>query len=124
MDQLLMMIQNATLMISNDTGPMHMAFSCKTPIICLLDLVRQITTAYSHPKLKRYIRRYMQSLCSEFSHPPCKGDNKCMQFISVAEVFYQVEYFLVNEHFILENEANISEVIYKADRHILGTVKR
>jgi len=47
-----------------------------------------------------------------------------MQLISVEEVFYQVEYFLINEHFFMENEANISDVIYRADRHILGTVKR
>lgn len=125
MDQLLMMIQNATLMISNDTGPMHMAFSCKTPIICLFGPCAPDHYSLQSSKIKTIYKKVYCSPCvHEFSHPPCKGDNKCMQFISVAEVFYQVEYFLVNEHFILENEANISEVIYKADRHILGTVKR
>ncbi len=125
MEQLLIMIQNATLMISNDTGPMHMAFSCKTPVICLFGPCAPDHYSLQSSKIKTIYKKVYCSPCvHEFSHPPCKGDNKCMQLISVAEVFYQVEYFLVNEHFVVENEADISDVIYRADRHILGTVKR
>jgi hypothetical protein len=47
-----------------------------------------------------------------------------MQLISVEEVFFQVEYFLLNKQFHMANEADISDVIYKSDTYILGTVKR
>lgn len=125
MDQLLMLIQNATLMISNDTGPMHMAFSCKTPIICLFGPCAPDHYSLQSSKIKTIYKKVYCSPCvHEFSHPPCKGDNKCMQLISVEEVFYQVEYYLANEHFVMENDAEISDVIYRTDKHILGTVKR
>jgi len=125
MDQLILLIKNATLMVSNDTGPMHMAFSCKTPIICLFGPCAPDHYSLQSSNIKTIYKKLYCSPCvHEFSHPPCKGDNKCMQLISVEEVLMEVEHFLSNQEFVVEDETNLVGIIYRADTHILGTVKR
>jgi len=125
MHQLILMIQKATLMVSNDTGPMHIAFSCKTPIICLFGPCSPDHYSLQLPNIKAIYKKVYCSPCvHEFSQPPCKGDNKCMQLISIDEVLQQVLHFFVHRQFDNEKDSKVSEVIYQTDNHVLGTVKR
>ncbi|MFZ1524008.1 MAG: glycosyltransferase family 9 protein [Saprospiraceae bacterium] len=125
MDQLITLIKKATLMISNDTGPMHIAFSCQSPIICLFGPCSPDHYSTQLPNIRTIYKKVYCSPCvHEFIHPPCKGDNKCMQLISVDEVLEQVNQYLTHHHFLQDYESNVSKVVYNIDFHILGIVKR
>jgi len=84
---LLNLIRNSQMMISNDSGPMHLAFALGTTTIGLFGPCNPIH--YNIPDSA--IIFYKQILCSPCVHnslrAPCKGNNRCMKEICVEEVF-------------------------------------
>lgn len=85
--ELLMLIANADLMITNDTGPMHIAFALKVKTLALFGPC----SPQQYGGIENTITIYKNTYCSpcvhEFIIPPCKGDNQCMKKITVTEVF-------------------------------------
>lgn len=86
-DELISIIHKAALLVTNDTGPMHIAFSCGTPTVALFGPA----SPKQYPGIKTTSIIYKDVYCSPCVHdfviPPCNGDNVCMKLITVDEVF-------------------------------------
>jgi ADP-heptose:LPS heptosyltransferase len=112
--ELLGLIQNAKLMITNDTGPMHMAFAIGTPTISLFGPCSPQQYGSQSLGIKNNVSFYKKLYCSPCVHdfivPPCKGDNQCMKKIMVNEVFLQVKK-IIDSNFIIAAETILDNSI-------------
>lgn len=97
-EELIALIQNAQLMITNDSGPMHIAFATKTPSV---NLFGPCSPMQYGNMAQRGVSIYKQAYCSpcvhDFVNPPCQGNNRCMQLISVKEVLHAAQSILKNK---------------------------
>lgn len=86
LNQLIALISHCRLMITNDTGPMHIAFAMGKKTIALFGPCSPL----QYGQVKNSITLYKQVHCSPCVHnhvtPPCHGNNICMKQIAVAEV--------------------------------------
>ena len=86
LSELILFIAGAELMLTNDTGPMHIAFALNVKTISLFGPCSP--EQYGH--VENGITFYKKVSCSPCVHthltPPCKGNNICMKNISVQEV--------------------------------------
>jgi ADP-heptose:LPS heptosyltransferase len=89
--ELLALLEGATCVLTNDTGPMHMAIALQRPTVCLF--------GPAHPEhygqdLDFVDIFYSQVFCSpclyEADEPPCHGNNICMQQIRPESVVHSV----------------------------------
>jgi heptosyltransferase-2 len=74
------LIEGATCVLTNDTGPMHMAFALGRPTVCLVGPADPVHYSLDKPEI---VTLYAPVPCSpciyEVDQPPCRGDNVCMQ---------------------------------------------
>ncbi len=123
-DELVALIQHAELMITNDTGPMHIAFSVKTPTVALFGpCLPSQYGIFEHANIL-YHQVYCSPCVHEFTFPPCKGNNQCMKNINLGEVFKAIEKSLSGE-FSMKNYP--SPIIWTEQDHSnipLGIVSR
>ncbi len=77
------LLKRCGLLITNDTGPMHMAAAAGTPVIALFGSTDPVTTSPLGPD-SRVIRR--QTDCSPCLRRRCPRDHHCMEALSVDEV--------------------------------------
>jgi len=86
--ELAALLARARALITNDSGPMHIAFSLCTPTVALFGPVAP--EHYGRSAEGRSVLVYRRLYCSPCVHhfldPPCHGDNQCMQLISPHEV--------------------------------------
>lgn len=86
LSELIVLIANAQLMLTNDTGPMHIAFATKTKTISLFGPC----SPKQYGGLEHAVTFYKKVHCSPCVHkyiiPPCHGDNQCMKQIDEEEV--------------------------------------
>lgn len=88
------LIQNCTLIVTNDSGPFHFAVAMKKRIVGLFGPChpQQYGILQSNEKIKI---QYEDVYCSPCIHntfaPPCNGDNICMKQISVDAVLRDIE---------------------------------
>ena len=120
-DELIEIISNARLMISNDTGPMHIAFCADTPIICLFGPCSPEQYGMNKNAHVIYKNAYCSPCVHDFEIPPCKGDNICMKLISAKEVYEKVTELLNNT---LENNSLKNSFLYKNETTVFGQVNR
>jgi ADP-heptose:LPS heptosyltransferase len=90
------LIEGAELLISNDTGPMHIAFALKKKSVTLWGPGHPLHYGSAESSLSIYKNLYCSPCIYEFDIPPCKGDNQCMKAITVDEVFAAVGSVLEN----------------------------
>jgi ADP-heptose:LPS heptosyltransferase len=88
--ELLILIANANLVITNDTGPMHIAFALKVKTIALFGPCSPQQYGDNENVVAIYKNAYCSPCVHEFIIPPCKGDNQCMKKIMVEEVLNSV----------------------------------
>lgn len=87
LDAFVFLLQKTEMIISNDSGPLHLAFSQHTKSVSLWG-----PTDPAHLSIKRPFNRdvYKNVYCSPCLHhadrPPCNGNNICMKQISAMEV--------------------------------------
>ncbi|MES2285460.1 MAG: glycosyltransferase family 9 protein [Bacteroidota bacterium] len=119
--ELLILIANASLMITNDTGPMHIAFALKVKTVALFGPC----SPQQYGGIENTITIYKNTYCSpcvhEFIIPPCKGDNQCMKKIKVEEVLNSVRSQLDSTLSIANQQSGID---YTSDGSPLGVVLR
>ncbi|MBK8546387.1 MAG: glycosyltransferase family 9 protein [Saprospiraceae bacterium] len=122
-DQLLTLIKNAELVISNDTGPMHLAFALEKSVLALFGPCSPKQYSIFSTSVKVFYKSVYCSPCvHEFLVPPCKGNNICMQIISKEEVFMAVVEFMSKGKFE-ETLFNGEEIIYESSNQTIGLIK-
>lgn len=87
LNQLIELLRNARLLITNDTGPMHLASSIDTTVLALFGPCSPMQYGLGKNVKPIYKNLYCSPCVHEFVVPPCKGNNQCMKLISVDEVF-------------------------------------
>ncbi len=119
--ELLILIANASLMITNDTGPMHIAFALKVKTVALFGPC----SPQQYGGIENTITIYKNTYCSpcvhEFIIPPCKGNNQCMKKIKVEEILNSVRSQLDSTLSIVNQQSGIE---YTSDDSPLGVVLR
>lgn len=88
--ELAALISQCDLMISNDSGPMHMAAALKVPLLALFGSTNEITTGpYKHGTV---IHKHVS--CSPCYLRTCPIDFKCMKQITTDEVIHKAHQML------------------------------
>jgi lipopolysaccharide heptosyltransferase II len=91
--ELLALLEEAACVLTNDSGPMHMAIALRRPTVCLFGPVSP--EHYGQP-LNNVAIFYEPVFCSpcvhEVDRPPCNGNNVCMQRIKPAPVIASVSW--------------------------------
>jgi ADP-heptose:LPS heptosyltransferase len=122
MDELIVLIKNAQLVITNDTGPMHLAFACNTPTVCLFGPCSPQQYGTQKNATIIYKGLYCSPCVHDFNIPPCAGDNMCMKLISVDEVFEAVCRNLDGS--LRSEKTQDSDPSFGAESKVFGLVKR
>jgi ADP-heptose:LPS heptosyltransferase len=85
------LIEGAACVLTNDTGPMHMAFALGRPTVCLTGPADPVHYGMEQPQI---VTLYAPVPCSpciyEVDEPPCYGNNVCMQRLLPELVVQQV----------------------------------
>ncbi|MDF2438813.1 MAG: glycosyl transferase, family 9 [Bacteroidota bacterium] len=95
--ELIALIKNAELLITNDTGPMHLAFALNTKTVSLFGPCSPQQYGGTKNTISIYKNVYCSPCVHEFLIPPCNGNNQCMKKINVLEVSEAVSKALRNE---------------------------
>ncbi|MBL0030763.1 MAG: glycosyltransferase family 9 protein [Bacteroidetes bacterium] len=86
-EELTVLISRTKLMITNDTGPMHLSFAAHQPTIALFGPASPVQFG-NHPSVCAVYKKVECSPCvHDHIKPPCQGNNICMKQIEVTEVF-------------------------------------
>jgi len=89
------LLEGAACVVTNDTGPMHMAWALGTPTVCLFGPVDPHHYGWEGPGVELLHQPVYCSPCvHEVDVPPCNGNNICMQLIDVPSVQNAVERLL------------------------------
>lgn len=90
-EELIALISETELMITNDTGPMHLAFAAHRPTIALFGPASPVQFG-NHSAVTAIYKKVACSPCvHDHIKPPCQGNNICMKQIEVNEVYQAVE---------------------------------
>lgn len=104
LDSLLSLMAHANAVITNDTGPLHLALAFQIPTVGLFGPC----APSQYGQMERCIPVYRNLYCSpcvhEFSQPPCRGDNQCMKQIQTTRVMQALDQAL-NQQFISGTES-------------------
>lgn len=84
--QLFAVIKNASLLITNDTGPMHISFALRKNTLCLFGPASPVQYGKNPFAHGLYKNLYCSPCVHDFLTPPCLGNNQCMKLITVGEV--------------------------------------
>jgi ADP-heptose:LPS heptosyltransferase len=122
--ELIQIIHGAELVITNDTGPMHISFACATPTFALFGPCSPIQFGRQLNAKIIYNRVYCSPCVHEFLTPPCNGNNICMQLISLERVINEVEMFYRNNQQFSGEDGNYSSIDYFSKGDVLGLVNR
>ncbi len=118
LNELMALIDSALGVVTNDTGPLHMALSLKKPTVGLFGPC----APHQYGQMETCIPIYMNVYCSpcvhEFMTPPCAGDNQCMKQIGVAQVIQAIDK-LLNQTKIKQIENPIG---FQTNGSVLGFV--
>jgi ADP-heptose:LPS heptosyltransferase len=86
------LLEKARCVVTNDTGPMHMAWALGVPTICLFGPVDPDHYGWRGSGVEILYKHVYCSPCvHEVDIPPCGGNNICMQRIAVDEVAAAVD---------------------------------
>ncbi len=77
------LLKRCHLLITNDTGPMHLAAAVQTPLLAIFGSTDPVTTSPLGAR-SRLLRKHMD--CSPCLKRRCPHDHRCMESISVEEV--------------------------------------
>jgi ADP-heptose:LPS heptosyltransferase len=96
-DELIAVINNARFMVTNDTGPLHIAYSVDTPVVGLFGPCSPVQYGMSDKSLSIYNKLYCSPCVHEFEKPPCNGNNQCLISIQLNQVNQAIAHVLNND---------------------------
>ena len=86
------LIQSCNALLTNDSGPMHIAAALKVPLLALFGSTSDVKTGpYHHGKV---IHKHVE--CSPCYKRVCPIDFRCMKRIEVDEVYRELRALLNN----------------------------
>jgi ADP-heptose:LPS heptosyltransferase len=85
---LLTLIKDASCVLTNDTGPLHLALAHKKPVVGLFGPCSPDQYGQMEYCIPIYKNVYCSPCVHEFAIPPCRGNNTCMKLIEVNEVMH------------------------------------
>lgn len=91
LDELVALVEGATLVLSNDTGPRHIAIATGTPVVCLMGPTDPRHTEY-RLESQRVLREDVP--CSPCGMKVCPIDHRCMTRITPDHVLSEVKQLL------------------------------
>ncbi len=91
--QMMSLIDAASLMITNDSGPMHVAAAFKVPIVAIFGPTNHTTTS-PFTDSYRIVRHHVE--CSPCMLRECPIDHRCMDRVTVDDVTNAVRSFLLD----------------------------
>src|SRR5207248_1413727 len=87
----------ADVVLSNDSGPMHMAMALNRPTVCLFGPAHPDQYGIENESVTSFYAAVPCSPCvHEVDKPPCRGDNVCMQRILPERVEQAIRQILLN----------------------------
>lgn len=93
MDEFMALMQACDLLVTNDSGPMHLATALDKPLIAIFGSTdEKVTGPYSEKA--RVIHRHVR--CSPCFKRVCPIDFRCMMQIEVSQVLKEVQQMLAN----------------------------
>ena len=118
LDELIAVMNHATGIITNDTGPLHLALALRKKTIglfgpCAPDQYGQMQTC-----IPVYTNVYCSPCVHEFIKPPCAGDNQCMKRMKVSLVLDALKQLLNDNQDSFPN----TEIAYESDSLALGFI--
>jgi ADP-heptose:LPS heptosyltransferase len=122
--ELLALIKGAACVVTNDTGPMHLAIALNTPTVSMFGpgspdhygVWRHDVEVLYHPV-------FCSPCTYETDEPPCAGDNVCMKLITVDEVVAAVQRQLSGKPAV--RRLPIAAVTFqKSNADALGIIRR
>ncbi|HKL48300.1 MAG TPA: lipopolysaccharide heptosyltransferase II, partial [Desulfuromonadales bacterium] len=81
--QMMAIIDRCRLMVSNDSGPMHVAAALDVPVVAVFGATDH-TTTYPWTKQYRVVRRDFE--CAPCLKRQCPTDHRCMEAVTVDDV--------------------------------------
>ncbi len=118
------LLEGAACTITNDTGPMHMAWALETPTVCLFGPVDPDHYGWEGARVEILYKRIYCSPCvHEVDEPPCHGNNMCMKLITVDAVMEAVQRILTGGSARPKQEFD-AEFFSDQDAQPLGRVVR
>jgi heptosyltransferase II len=120
----LALLDAAACVLTNDSGPMHMAIALGRPTVCLFGPVNPEHYGQNLPNVDIFYNQVFCSPCvHELDQPPCYGNNVCMQRIMPEPVIASVLRF--TDGYTRVGEILSSPVVSEArDGTPLGVVVR
>lgn len=118
LQELITLISHAALLITNDTGPMHLGISCKIKIISMFGPCSPKQYGNQNNNISIYKNLYCSPCVHDFKTAPCKGNNLCMQLIDNSLVEKAIEALLQNQAFSNFN----TDTIYFTKNKTIGLV--
>ena len=92
--EMMSLIDAASLMITNDSGPMHVAASFKVPIVAIFGPTNHTTTS-PFTDSYRIVRHNVE--CSPCMLRECPIDHRCMDRVTVDDVTEAIQSFLLDK---------------------------
>jgi ADP-heptose:LPS heptosyltransferase len=111
------LLNGAQAVITNDTGPLHLALAYRKPTVGLFGPCSPQQYGQMESCVAVYKNVYCSPCVHEFSIPPCRGNNTCMQLIEVEEVLQAL-----SEALHRANRKEQTPFIYQIDNQALGFV--
>ncbi|MFN3403898.1 MAG: glycosyltransferase family 9 protein [Cytophagaceae bacterium] len=121
LEELLVIIRHCMLMVTNDSGPMHIAYAMKVKCVSLFGPCSPEQYGLQVNAYNIYKKVYCSPCVHDFVMPPCKGNNQCMKLISVQEVYELCRSLLKGEKVVFSGR---SSLIYTAGNMPLGIISR
>jgi ADP-heptose:LPS heptosyltransferase len=119
--ELISLIQHAEIVITNDTGPMHLSFLFQNKTIALFGPCHPGHYGIESSRVAiHYANTYCSPCVHEFEVAPCNGDNVCMKAITVESVLNSYKE-LINDQVV---DYKSLPVMYIDGDSTLGVVSR
>jgi heptosyltransferase-2 len=92
--ELMALIQQCRVFLTNDSGPMHIAAALKTPLVAIFGSTSDVKTGPSYG-LAKVIHKHVE--CSPCYKRVCPIDFRCMKRIEVDEVYDAIQSMVLTE---------------------------
>jgi ADP-heptose:LPS heptosyltransferase len=119
LDELIAVVNDANGIITNDTGPLHLALALRKKTVGLFGPCAPDQYGQMQSCIPVYTNVYCSPCVHEFIKPPCAGDNQCMKRMKVSQVLDALK------HLLNDDQENFPkpDITYESDSITLGFIQ-